>query len=343
MQISFRRWSGRRFLSLSVGSAMLAAIICFPACDRADQKPPITDEKITIACATLPETAVAQVAKSRGYYREERLDAAVRLHAYGKLALQDVLEGRADFATVAETPVMFAVLGGEKIAIIATIQTSKKNHAIIARKDRGVRTPQDLKGKKIATTAGITADYYMDAFLATQGIARRDITIVNLKPEDCESAIASGVVDAVSTFYPHLSRVQKKLGENGITFYDEDIYTETFNVVATQEFVRAHPGIVRKMLRALIKAEAFIAENQDASQKIVAEFCGIGIDLVREIWTDSHFAVRLDQSLILALEDESRWAINGGLTRAGKVPNYLDFIYFDGLATVKPQAMMILR
>jgi len=97
------------------------------------------------------------------------------------------------------------------------------------------------------------------------------------------------------------------------------------------------------VLRALIKAEQFVAGNQAGAQKIVADFCGIGSDVVRHVWADSSFAVRLDQSLVLALEDESRWAINGKLTRAEKIPNYLEFIHIDALKLVKPDAVAILR
>jgi NitT/TauT family transport system substrate-binding protein len=224
-----------------------------------------------------------------------------------------VLEGQADFATVAETPAMFAIMNGEKIAIIASIQSSQKNHAIVARKDLGIFLPQDLKGKKVATTQGITSDFFMDGFLAVRGIARKELTVVNLKPEELENAIVNGEVDAVSTFHPFLSQTQKKLGNKGITFFDEGLsYTATFNVVATQEFVRKNPDKVRKMLRALVKAEKMAKENPAAAQKLVAQFTGIAPSTVAE-------------------------------TRARKVPNYLDYIYFDGLKAVKPEAVRILQ
>ena len=47
---------------------------------------------------------------------------------------------------------------------------------------------------------------------------------------------------------------------------------QTFNVVATQEFIRKNPGKVKKLLRALIKAEEFVKQNPDEAQKIVAGF-----------------------------------------------------------------------
>ncbi len=98
------------------------------------------------------------------------------------------------------------------------------------------------------------------------------------------------------------------------------------------------------MLRALIRAEEFVKQNPDEAQKIVADFSGIDRAIVREyLGRYQTSVVSLDQSLLLALEDESRWAIEGGLTRETRVPNYLDFIYLDGLASVKPKAVRILR
>jgi NitT/TauT family transport system substrate-binding protein len=49
----------------------------------------------------------------------------------------------------------------------------------------------------------------------------------------------------------------------------------------------------------------------------------------------------LDQSLILAMEDEARWMISNNLTTEKTVPNFLDYIYAYGLKSVKPAAVTI--
>ncbi len=321
----------------------LALLACCVSCTRTDHTPVGPPEKITIAYATLPETALAQIAQSRGYYREEGLETTAHLHPYGKIALKEVLEGKADFATVAETPVMFSVMTGDAISIIAIIQTSSLGHAILARRDRGVLTLADLKGKKIAATLGTTSHFFLDAILITNGIDRKDVEIVDIKAQEIPDALSRGDIDAVSTFNPFVAFAQKKLGDRVITFHDKDIYRYTFNVVATREFIRKNPWKVKKMLHSLLKAEEFVKKNPDESQKIVAGFSGVDIGIVRSTWADADFSVSLDQSLILALEDETRWAIKGGLTNETKVPNYLDYIYIDGLASVKPKAVKILR
>ncbi len=336
--------SKRRYLIWSLVAATALAGSAYFFVNGGPGIPPSgPPEKVTIAYTTNTDATLAVAAQIRGYYREEGLEVTYRLHPSGKLALQDVLEGKADFATTAETPFMFAVMGGEKICIIATILKSNLLHAIVARRDRGIGTVRDLKGHKVATTPGTTLDYFLDATLGAQGISRKEITIVDLKAVEAPEALERGDVDAASTFHPFSAIAQEKLGANGITFYGTDIYTTTFHVVAKEEFIRQNPQKVKKMLRALLDAEEFVRQHPAEAQKIVADSTGLDIAAVRDFWDKQAFSISLDQSLLLALEDESKWAIRNRLTDSVKIPNYLDYVYLDGLASVKPKAVKILR
>ncbi|HMK56742.1 MAG TPA: NrtA/SsuA/CpmA family ABC transporter substrate-binding protein [Dissulfurispiraceae bacterium] len=323
--------------------ASIALVAFMPACSRTDPKAPAPSDQVTIASTILPDSALVQVANAKGYYAAEGLAATLQTHQIGKQALQSVLDGKADFATVAEAPVLLSIMKGEKICIIATIDTSHRNMAILARKDRGIKTLEDLKGRKIATTPRTIADFFLYSILTINGVSQRSVTTVNLAPEKVLEALLSGDVDAATLWNPLLVHAQKKLGEAGTTFYGEDLYTQFFVVVARQVTIRDNPDKVRKVLRALIKAEEFIRSNPVEAQGIVAEYSNTEKALVSETWAANNFRVSLDQTLVLALEDESRWAINNGLTRATEMPNYLDFIYFDGLKSVNPDAVRILR
>jgi NitT/TauT family transport system substrate-binding protein len=114
-------------------------------------------------------------------------------------------------------------------------------------------------------------------------------------------------------------------------------------VVARQEFVRNNPGRAKKLLHALVRAEEFVKQDPDEAQKIVVESSGLDPSLVGEIWPNTKFKVTLDQFLVLALEDESRWAIESGIIAKKEIPNYLDYIYFAGLEAVNSKAVRILR
>ena len=56
-----------------------------------------------------------------------------------------------------------------------------------------------------------------------------------------------------------------------------------------------------------------------------------------------HHSFSLDQSLITAMEDEARWMIKNNLTTEKQVPDFLNYIYVDGLKAVKPGAVNIIR
>ncbi|MFH0728753.1 MAG: NrtA/SsuA/CpmA family ABC transporter substrate-binding protein [Pseudomonadota bacterium] len=331
-------------IQMAIAVVVLMASVCLWACERKDRKPAGPIEKATLAYSATHHVILAEVAQVKDYFKQEGLEIMPHLHAYGKPALQDMMAGTADFATVAETPVMFAILDGAEISIIATIhKANKDNNAIVARKDKGILTPPDLKGKKIATTLGTVSEFFLDAFLAINSISKKDVELVNLRQEELPRALMEGNVDAAAGFNPFLTMAQGLLGEGGTTFYNKNIYTQTFIMVSTKEFVRHNPGKVEKMLRALDRAEKFVQQNPEEALKIVADFNPEKIAATREMLAGSFMGLSLDQSLILALEDESRWAIKSGLTSATEVPNFLDYIYFDGLKSVRPAAIWVLK
>ena len=321
---------------------LLTFVILSASCQKPEKQagPP---EKITIAYATHLNAVLVHIAFAKGLFKEEGLDATPQPHAFGKPALQMVLDGKADIATAADTPIMFAVMDGRKIAILAVIDSSDRNLGIVARRDRGISRPSDLKGKTIGITLGTGGDFFTETFLIVHGIDRKQVTIIDLKQDEMAAALATGKVDAASSWHPFLTQLQKDLGTKGLTFYSETIYTEAFCVAAGQDFVKQRPEAVKKVLRALIRAEAFLKQHPEESRRLVAEFIKVDKALLDEIWDIYNFRVTLDQALLVDLEDQTRWAIKNRLTTPRDMPNYLDFIYVDGLRAVKPEAVRIIR
>lgn len=300
-------------------------------------------EKITVAIGTGPVTSLIHIAFEKDYFANEGLDFVIQQHQSGKSAFNAVVEGEADLATAAETPIMQAIMGGEKIYILATISSTEKNKMIVARKDKGISIPNDLKGKKIGVPVGTNAEFFMDSFLIMHGISRDEVEVINVESNAIVDTLTGGEVDAVSTWNPYIDILQQGLGDNGVTFSGEGIYRETFNIVTKQDFANEYPEIIKKVLRALIKAYEFIEENPDEATEIVAGKIGMDRAALNELWELYDFRVTLDQSLLVTLEAEARWSIKQGLTDATEIPNYLNYIYMDALEAVKPEAIGIIH
>ena len=296
-------------------------------------------QQITVAYTVQPQSTLVHVAVAKGYFLEEGLEVHSLMHTFGKASLQSLLDHKADFATVAETPIMFSVLKGEKIFVIANMEASGMNNAILARKDSGISVPGDLKGKRIGFTPGTTSDFFLDSMLTAIGLIRQSIQPAPLKPEEMQDAIMQKKVDAVCTWNYPLTQIKKLLGPNGLIIYDREIYTETYNVAAQQDFVQKNPETVKRFLRAMTKAESFVAANPDEAQKIMSTATKTDIELVREVWHAFNYHIVLDQRLLITLEDETRWAMKNKLTEQTVMPDYRKFIYLDGLRAIKPEAV----
>ncbi len=300
-------------------------------------------EKVTIAEAGQPIGALLYIAFENGYFTNEGLDITLKPYTSGRDSLNSVLEGKADLATTAETPIVHTLLAGETCYTIATIGTSETNMAVVARKDRGILRPSDFKGKKFGATSSTNGAFFLYAILISNGISTDDVKIVDLRPEETFDALVESEVDAVSAWNPHLVRLQKELGDKVVSFYGDGIYTWTWNIVARKNFIAEKPETILKIVRALVKAEEFTRENPDEAQNIVSYYLKIDRASVSELWSIYNFKTSLDQFLLVAFEDQARWAITNNLTDATEVPNYLDYIYSDPLEEVKPEAIGIIR
>ena len=66
-------------------------------------------EKITIAFPTLPHSTLVHIAPAKGYFTQGGLDVTPQPHAFGKAAPDALIEGKAELATAADTPIRHAL------------------------------------------------------------------------------------------------------------------------------------------------------------------------------------------------------------------------------------------
>ncbi len=284
------------------------------------------------------------IAEEKGFFRDAGLDITIREFDSGRASFLAMLNGEGvDIATVAPTPIMFESFKRQDFAVFATFASSREDIKVIARKDKGIDTAADLTGKKVGTPAGTTGHFYLNAFLAFNGVSSSEVEMVDIRPPDLPMALKNNQVDAIIIWEPHAHDALNLLGVNGLRLPSSEVYRTTFNFVAMKDFIGEHPEVNERFLRAIDRATIFIQNNNEESQAIVAARLDLDRQLLAVSWDDFAFEVSLDQSLILALEEEARWAITNNLTNKNEPPNFLDYIYTDALDKVKPEAVTIIR
>jgi len=300
-------------------------------------------EKIVFGVETSLLPSLVWIAENQSYFSEQGLDVEIKEFDSGRNALKTMLEqGNLDMVTVAQTPIMFNSFNKNDYAIIGTMVTSKKDVKILARKDKGINKPEDLKGKKIGTTKGSTGHYFLSLFLSYNSISISEVDVLDFKATELPQAIANGSVDAISTWEPNIYNAKKQLGEQAIFLSDKEVYREDFYFVSNKNFIKNNSYALERFLKAIKKAEEFIQKNKTESINIVSKRLKLDKEFTTSVWDDFNFNLFLDQTVFSTLEDEAKWAILNNLTNATEVPNYLNYIYPDALKKVKPEAVTII-
>jgi NitT/TauT family transport system substrate-binding protein len=284
------------------------------------------EDALRIGLSLQPSNALVMIALDRGFFADQGLKVSVEKYVSGVRALRDGLfAGNVDLVTASDVPVALNSFERQDFSIVATIFRVENQNRIVARADRGIAKPADLTGKRIATQRGSAVHFFLHLFLLENGILESDVDQTFMKAGELPEALARGDIDAFSMREPYIGQARALLGGNA------------------NDVLREKPDIAKKILRALVKAENFVAGKPKESQAIVARFVGASEAEIAAIWPEFIPRVSLEQSLLLRLEDIGRWAVRRQLVNGRQTPNFLDLIYFEAMQTVKPVAITVVR
>ncbi len=301
-------------------------------------------EKINLGVANNFMCSLMFVAENKGYFKENGLEVNIKKISSGKVALDTMLKDASlDIVTVAQTPVVFSSFINSNFSIIAGTSYSYNDVFVLARRDRGITSPADLRGRNIGVTEGTIGHYFLNIFLNNNNLLLSDVKVINLPADQLTQSMTAGTVDAISTWQPYISNAQKALGNNSIIFPNNNIYREDIYSVSNKEFIKNHPEAIVRFLKAIQQTENFILQNKDQAAAIMANELNMDKDFVFSIFGNYQFGLFLDQATIQTIENQARWAIQNKLTDKTTVPNYLDYIYINALEEVKPGAMTIVH
>ncbi|WP_085684244.1 MULTISPECIES: ABC transporter substrate-binding protein [unclassified Pseudomonas] len=137
----------------------------------------------------------------------------------------------------------------------------------------GIKTLQDLKGKRVAIFRGTATQLSFDAALASVGLSEKDVKVINLDFNAAVAALAAKQIDA-SWGSSGLTALQAKgLAELPLSTKDLGGAGSVQSVlVGTGKFVDGHPEAVAKLLKAQQQAVEWLTQdsNKDAYVQLVS-------------------------------------------------------------------------
>lgn len=282
---------------------------------------PLEKKTITIADTRAISTALLPVAVENKIFDKYGLDVKLLPVQTGDEALKAVVGKSADIALAAVTPYAFLAINKPEMKIFVTVAESHDDQ-IIARKDKNISRPPDLKGKKVGYAKTTVSELGLEKFLQTNGLKKEDVQWVNLKPLAMPAALLSGDIDAYSAWEPHLANGIKMLGDKAVIFdQPQNTYTWQMNLIADESYINSNKDTLEKLVKALIETEKFVSENKEAAVAITANHVNIPAETLNNIWSKFEFKVNLRSDLVDIIRENLSWANDRRETKSDKLPN----------------------
>ncbi len=321
----------------------VVSLVIVAGCDysKSKTKSAPSTEAITISTYKGDHSALLWIAKERGYFSEHGVDVEIRTEESGPASLKDLLAGKVDLAAFSDFVFVSHMLEHPEIRILGVVAQLDNIVRLVARKDHGITGISDLRHKRVGLVLNTSADYYLHVLMMFHKISYQDVKLVAASPSEQLKAIMRGDIDAAIVWEPFARQMETELGENAISWPAQSGQDFYWLLVGTADTVKKRSSAIRGVLAALSSAEDLAREQRNEAKKIVAS--QIGSAHMPKLWEANRFALTLNRPLILAMEAQFRWIKSKEGIQGLKMPNFLDFIYFDALNSVRPDKIRIDR
>ncbi len=235
------------------------------------------------------------VAQEKGYFADQDLEVEVIAPADPSDPPKMVAAAQADLAISYQPQLHLQVAEGLPLIRVGTLIASPLN-CLLVLEEGPIKSPADLKGKKIGFSVAGVEEALLVAILAQHGLTMDDIELVNVN-WSLSPALMSGQVDAVLGAFRNFELNQMEIEgvpgrcmfveEEGVPSYDELIY------VANPAEVDV--DMINRFLHATELATQYIVNHPKDSWEI---FAGTSAELNDELnakaWDDTltRFALR---------------------------------------------------
>lgn len=285
-------------------------------------------------------SALVFIADDQGFFNDNGLNVTIKEYDAGLYAVDDMLEGNNDISVATEIVLVGKALQREKISSIGSI-AKYETHYLIGRKDRGIESFSDLRGKRIGFARGTSGEFYLGRYLELRAINLSEVTLVDVRPSEYTDAIANGSVDAILVWEPYVEPIKGRLGANATIWPAQSGQLGYWNAICRDDWAAQHPETAERFLRSIDQAARYTVYHPAEAKAIAQKRLNADDAYVASVWNSTQFGLSFDQSLVAAMDDEGRWMVNNDLTNVTMVPDYRDYIYLNGMNTIKPGSVNI--
>jgi NitT/TauT family transport system substrate-binding protein len=265
----------RRLLGTAVTAVLVLIMAACGALDEGSDDAGVTKAKkgaTVVKIGYLHTIAVDDklwLGQAEGQWADAGLDVKTTEFDTGIDLSQALTGGSIDVAIMGGVTSNFPAQGQGKIFMLNSRETATAR--LFVQKDSGISSVADLKGKKVITTEGTTADIYLHRALQKAGLDRKQVTVVNAKMPDAVNAFIGGQVPAVALWVPFDLRVNEaKTGakeiDNAGNYPDAGVGD---GWIANNEWYAKNKPTIKKIIGAWLKVnDAYRQDPEGSLEKV---------------------------------------------------------------------------
>ena len=243
------------------------------------------------------------ISRENGYYQQEGLDVEI-IVMESTLANAGVIAGDLDFSTIPVAGTIAALRGAPLVNVFASYD--RPQHAIVAKPE--IRRPEDLKGRSVAILRIKSLDdLLLRAVLEQKGLrVPQDVTVLGVgAPPTRHAALVSGRVDA-AVMAPPFNFTAEKDGFRQIVFFkDHDLVLISGGAVVRKRILESDRQMVKKFLRAVMKAMIYMREDRSGSIRLMAKIMRVDENLATRMYDFAHPTLAKDG--VLNRQDQQKF------------------------------------
>jgi NitT/TauT family transport system substrate-binding protein len=220
--------------------------------------------------------------------------------------VRNLANGGAHAATNAETQLL--VVGTPNVRLLFTV--AEGLYRVVGKRSAGIRTPADLRGKRISIPRDTSAHYYLVRTLIAAGLTEADVTlVVDLPRDQMASGVVAGKADALVMWEPEAEKAVAALGADAVVFQDNRMYREFFSLYASTETL-GNPKRRQELVgfvKALLAATDEVKRRPEPHFPLIAKTVNQSLDWVTRSWKHHAFPAALPAELLDVMVEEERW------------------------------------
>ena len=215
------------------------------------------------------------VAKEEGFYKRLGIEADLILIEGSTRGAQALISGDLPMIGMAGQAIISSRARGADLVAVAGV-VNRMNYIFVG--SPAVKTPEDLKGKRIGISQIGTASYHAVLLALKQWRldARRDnITIFQVGTQAARVASLNSSGSDAIIVNPGLTAAMKQRGYNVIADFSELPIPYPLQLIATRErFLRTEPDLAERLIKAYVAANAFTLDpkNKTRVKTVLAKY-----------------------------------------------------------------------